>query len=134
MKLESTIRVRPDFLYLAPLLNVVLLLMVFFLVNSNLVVRSGMRVDLPVSGSSVKVSEHAHVVTITGDAEPRVLLNNREISVGDLATDLVELKKESRDVAVNADSHAPAGMLLRVWNEVLKAGCYPKMITRSEED
>jgi hypothetical protein len=31
MKLESTLKVRPDFLYLAPLLNVVGLLLLFFL-------------------------------------------------------------------------------------------------------
>lgn len=111
MKLESTIRVRPDFLYLAPLLNVVLLLMVFFLLNSNLVVRSGIRVDLPPSGSSVKVSEHAHIVTITGDNESRVLLNDEEVSVGDLAAKLEGMKKVSRDVVMNADSHAPVGLL-----------------------
>jgi biopolymer transport protein ExbD len=134
MKLESSIRVRPDFLYLAPLLNVVLLLMVFFLLNSNLVVRSGMRVDLPVSGSSVKVSEHAHIVTITSEAQPRVLLNNEEVAVGDLAAKLAELKKESRDVIINADSHAPFGLWVRVCNQVVSAGCYPKVGARAESD
>jgi biopolymer transport protein ExbD len=134
MKLETTIRVRPDFLYLAPLLNVVLLLMVFFLLNSNLVVRSGMRVDLPTSGSSVKVNEHAHIVTITGDNDSKVLLNNQEISVGDLAAKLEGLKKISRDVVVNADSHAPVGLLWRVREQIHKAGCYPNEGARAESD
>ena len=132
MKLESTIRVRPDFLYLAPLLNVVLLLMVFFLLNSNLVVRSGIRVDLPVSNSRVNVSEHAHVITIAGDAEPRVFLNNQEIAVGDLATLLPPRKKESHDVIVNFDSHAPAGVVVRVFDQIEAAGCYPFIGTRAE--
>lgn len=134
MKLESTIRVRPDFLYLAPLLNVVLLLMVFFLLNSNLVVSSGVRVDLPPSGSTVKVSEHAHIITITGDAAPRVFLNNAEISPGDLAAKLEPLKKISRDVVVNADSRAPVGVLWRVREQIQKAGCYPKEGARAESD
>lgn len=134
MKLESTIRIRPDFLYLAPLLNVVLLLMVFFLLNSNLVVRSGMRVDLPPSGSSVRVSEFPHIVTITGESESRVLLNDEEISLGDLGARLEQLKKatRTRDVIVNADSRAPVGVLWRVREQIHKAGCYPNEGARAE--
>ena len=92
MKLQSSIRIRPDFLYLAPLLNVVLLLMVFFPLNSSLVVRSGIRVDLPVSGSSLKQVERAHVVTITAEDSPRVLLNSQGIAIGDLPGRLAEVK------------------------------------------
>ena len=132
MKLESTIRVRPDLLYIAPLLNVVLLLMVFFLLNSNLVVRSGIRVDLPVSNSRANINEHASVITITGDNPPRLLLNNRETAAGDLVAQLTAHKKESRDVVINFDSHAPAGIVVRVINQIKEAGCYPFIGTRPE--
>lgn len=132
MKLESTIRVRADFLYLAPLLNVVLLLMVFFLLNSNFVVRSGVRVDLPVSGSSLKLYDHAHVITITGDPVPRILLNNKEIPVGDLATRLAALKKETRYVEINCDSNASHGLWQRVANQAAAAGFDVATGTRAE--
>jgi len=134
MKLESTIRVRPDLLYIAPLLNVVLLLMVFFLLNSNLVMRSGIRVDLPPSGSRIQVNEHAHIVTITGDKEARVLLNNLEISPGDLTARLAELTKVSRDVVINADSHAPMGLFWRIVEQIQNAGCFPYGGTRLDSD
>jgi biopolymer transport protein ExbD len=130
MKLESTIKLRPDFLYIAPLLNVVMLLMVYFMLNSSLIVRSGVRVDLPVSGSSLKLIERAHVVTITGDAIPRVLLNNEEIAIGDLAAKLAALKKESRYVLINQDSNASHGLWQRVVNEIHAAGCDPVSGTR----
>jgi biopolymer transport protein ExbD len=135
MKLQSTIRVRPDFLYLAPLLNIVLLMMVFFLLNSSLVVQSGFRVDLPVSGSSLKPVERAHVVTITAGDVPRVLLNSQETAVGDLPGRLAELKKESREsryVIVNADSNAAHGLWQRVINAIVEAGCDPVSGTRVE--
>ena len=132
MKLESTIRVRPDFLYLAPLLNVVLLLMVFFLLNSSLVVRSGYRVDLPVSGSSLKLIERAHIITITAETTPRILLNSEETAIGDLAAKLVTMKKESRYVIVNADSSIAHGLWQRVINEITAAGCDPVSGTRVE--
>jgi biopolymer transport protein ExbD len=132
MKLHSSIRIRPDFLYLAPLLNVVLLLMVFFLLNSSLVVRSGFRVDLPVSGSSLKPVERAHVVTITSQESPRILLNSQEIAVGDLPARLLEVKKESRYVIINADSTAAHGLWQRVVNAIAEAGCDPVSGTRVE--
>jgi biopolymer transport protein ExbD len=132
MKLYSNIRIRPDFLYLAPLLNVVLLLMVFFLLNSTFVVRSGYRVDLPVSGSSLKPIERAHIITITSQETPQILLNSQEIAIGDLAARLTELKKESRYVIVNGDTTAAIGLFYRVINAINEAGCDAAIGTRAE--
>lgn len=133
MKLASSIRIRPDFLYLAPLLNAVVLLMVFFLLNSNLVVRSGYRVDLPVGGSSLKPVERAHIVTITAGNPPQILLNGQEIFAGDITARLLELKKECRYVIVSADSMAAHGLVERVKNAIIEAGCDAAIGTRMEE-
>jgi biopolymer transport protein ExbD len=123
MKLQSTLTLRPDFLYLAPLLNIVLLLLIFFLLNSNLVVRSGIRVQLPVSQSSLKLVERAHIITIQAGDTPSVWLNDKPIFTGDLAAALEAVKSETRNVVVNADQSVPHGMVQRVQNAVLAAGC-----------
>jgi biopolymer transport protein ExbD len=124
VKLKSTIKIRPDFLYLAPLLNVVMLLMVFFMLNSNFVVRSGERVEQPVSTSSLPRGwGQAHVVTITSGPEPRVFLNAAETPPGELAARLESLKAESRKVLISADSMAPHGLLMRVKQAIFDAGC-----------
>jgi biopolymer transport protein ExbD len=130
MKLQSTLTLRPDFLYLAPLLNIVLLLLIFFLLNSNLVVRSGIRVDLPTSQSSLKAVERAHIVTITAGATPSVWLDDKPVFTGDLAAALVAVKSETRYVVVNADQAVPHGMVQRVQNAVLAAGCELAMGTQ----
>jgi len=130
MKLQSTLTLRPDFLYLAPLLNIVLLLLIFFLLNSNLVVRSGIRVNLPVSQSSLKPVERAHIVTITAGEAPTVWLNDKTIFTGDLQTALEAIKAETRYVVVNADQAVPHGMVQRVQNAVLAAGCELAMGTQ----
>ena len=136
MKLYSTIKIRPDFLYLAPLLNVVMLLLVFFMLNSSFVVRSGVRVDLPVTTSSLRPSGRGmvHAVTITSGAVPRVLLNSEEISPGDLTEKLLSLKKESREVVVSTDSQAPQGLFMRVCEAVFAAGCDVKIAGRREQE
>ena len=123
MKLQSTLTLRPDFLYLAPLLNIVLLLLIFFLLNSNLVVRSGIRVELPVSSSSLKPVERAHIVTITAGETPSVWLDDKPVFTGDLTAALEAVKAETRYVVVNADQSVPNGMFQRVLNAVLAAGC-----------
>ena len=123
MKLQSTLALRPDFLYLAPLLNIVLLLLIFFLLNSTLVVRSGIRVQLPVSQSSLKLVERAHIITIQAGDTPSVWLNDKPIFTGDLAAALEAVKSETRNVVVNADQAVPHGMVQRVQNAVLAAGC-----------
>lgn len=130
MKLQSTLTLRPDFLYLAPLLNIVLLLLIFFLLNSNLVVRSGIRVELPVSQSSLGPVERAHIVTITAGDSPSVWLNDRQVFTGDLAAALEAVKKETRFVVVNADEAVPHGIVQRVQNAVLAAGCELAMGTQ----
>ena len=112
--------------------GLMLLLMVFFLVNSSLVVRSGYRVDLPVSGSSLKLIERAHIITITAESPPRVLLNSEETAIGDIAAKLTAIKKESRYVIVNVDSSAAHGLWARVVNEITAAGCDPVSGTRVE--
>ena len=123
MKLQSNLTLRPDFLYLAPLLNIVLLLLIFFLLNSNLVVRSGIRVDPPVSQSSLKPVERAHIITITAGDTPSVWLNDKSVYTGDLAAALEAVKAQSRFVVVNADQAVPHGIVQRVQNAVLAAGC-----------
>ncbi|MES2469828.1 MAG: biopolymer transporter ExbD [Verrucomicrobiota bacterium] len=130
MKLQSTLTLRPDFLYLAPLLNIVLLLLIFFLLNSTLVVRSGIRVQLPVSQSSLKLVERAHIITIQAGDTPSVWLNDKPIFTGDLAAALEAVKSETRNVVVNADQAVPHGMVQRVQNAVLAAGCELAMGTQ----
>ena len=130
MKLQSTLTLRPDFLYLAPLLNIVLLLLIFFLLNSNLVVRSGIRVELPVSQSSLKPVQRAHIVTITAGETPSIWLNDKAVFSGDLAVALQALKNETRFVVVNADQAVPHGIVQRVQNAVLAAGCELAMGTQ----
>ena len=130
MKLQSTLTLRPDLLYLAPLLNIVLLLLIFFLLNSTLVVRSGIRVQLPVSQSSLKLVERAHIITIQAGDSPSVWLNDKPIFTGDLAAALEAVKSETRNVVVNADQAVPHGMVQRVQNAVLAAGCELAMGTQ----
>lgn len=125
MKLTSNLKLRPDFLYLAPLLNVVMLLMIFFLVNSSLVVQGGTRVELPVSASTLRPLEHAHVLTVTAGVEPEMYFNKEKIFLADLATKLQAGKETSRHVIINADALVSHGRVTQLQDIIWAAGCQP---------
>jgi biopolymer transport protein ExbD len=74
MKLHSTIRIRPDFLYLAPLLNVVLLLMVFFLLNSQEIAIGDLAARL------TELKKESRYVIVNGDTTAAIGLFYRVIN------------------------------------------------------
>ena len=59
MKLVSHLPPSGPALYVAPLLNTVLLLLIFFLLGSSFIVRSGVNVSLPESASRLSGFEDA---------------------------------------------------------------------------
>jgi biopolymer transport protein ExbD len=125
MKLTSTLKLRPDFLYLAPLLNVVMLMMIFFLVNSSLVVQGGIRVELPVSASTLRPLDGAHVLTLTAGADAAMYLNKERVSLSELPARFQEAKKSSRHIIINADSLVSHGRVTEIQDLVWAAGCLP---------
>lgn len=129
MKLTSNLKLRPDFLYLAPLLNVVMLLMIFFLVNSSLVVQGGTRVELPVSASTLRPLEHAHVLTVTAGTEPEMYFNKGKISLAELPAKLQAGKETSRHVIINADALVSHGRITELQDLIWAAGCQPALAT-----
>ncbi len=122
MKLESTLRPNSGLLYAAPLLDVVLLLLVFFLLSSNFVVRSGVPVDLPVSSSILPPADKSHIITVLPGIAPRVFLNEREIQITELDAALEDAGAERRHVIIMADRTAAFGVVMRISEMVAARG------------
>ncbi len=122
MKLTSNLKLRPDFLYVAPLLTVVMLLLIFFLLNSRLVVQSGLKVELPLSTSSLRQWENAHVITVTAGRTPMIFFNGEPLSLESLPIRLQQAKTRSQHVLLNADAMAAHGTLISIQDAVLSAG------------
>lgn len=129
MKLTSNIKLRPDFLYLAPLLNVIMLLLIFFLVNSSLVVQGGTRVELPLSASALKPLERAHVLTVTAGSVPAYYFNKEKIELADLSKKLQLNRETSRHVIISADLLVSHGMIVKIQDMIWAAGCQPAIAT-----
>lgn len=121
-------------LYTAPLMDVVLLLILFFLFGSNLVLKSGVSVRLPASSSTLPAGQDAHLVTMVPNASGEVYFNDERVDLGGLAGRLAEARKRSVQVMVLADEGVPYGRVMAVARLVLDAGFDVSFATKPESD
>ena len=122
MKLESTLQSKPGMGYIAPLLDVVMLLLIFFLLSSQFVQRSGFAVELPSSRSTLESLVDADVITIPTGTMDRVLLNGARVSLLDLSERLEERAELDRQIVIRADKATPHGAIVNIINTARDAG------------
>lgn len=135
MKLESTLRDSAGFLYLAPLINVVLLLMLFFMLSSNFVLRSGVFVDTPTSSGVLPPVDSSHIITVTEGATPRIYFNEKQIKLEELQSILETARVETpevRHVVIRGDAMAPYGVIITISDLVKQAQLELALATDSD--
>lgn len=133
MKLESTLPSRVAPLYTAPLLDAILLLLIFFLLGSNFILKSGMSVELPFSESSLPSAERSHIITIKPGETIRIFFNEERVTMEELDQRLAESTDLARQVIVLADQRTDYGTTVEVFGAVLSHGYDLAMATSSEE-
>jgi biopolymer transport protein ExbD len=122
MKLESHLPKQTFWLYLGPVLNVLLLLLIFFLLGSTFVIQSGVSVTLPQSPSRLTSFDRAQVITVTASGNNPLYFNGRSVTIEQLRAGLEEKKRESRKAIVHADEMAPVVRLQQAINVAFEMG------------
>ena len=136
MRLESTLRSRRSFLHLASLIDIVFLLLLFFLLSSDAIVRSGIAVRTPSweeneddnAWALMHPVSSSNVITVSAGSTSQVYLNDRLVDLEELL-DLSRLKAmlianqgvdDSKQVVVRADNEAHFGTVIRICNRILE--------------
>lgn len=132
MKLESTLSDRAGMLYTAPLVDVILLLMIFFLFGSNLVLKSGVEVNLPTSASSLPSAEDAHIITLIPSETAEFYFNDERVDLARLAPRLEQAIKRSDQVVILGDETVDYGAIMEIAKLVLNAGFEVSFATKVE--
>ncbi len=123
MKLVSHLPKAGFWLYLGPVLNVLLLLLMFFLLGSSFVIQSGVTLKLPESASRLSGFDRAHVVTLPSGSEASIYFNGRPVNLAELEKELDSRKTEGRKLIIHADQMAPlGGSFQQVSNLALRLG------------
>lgn len=122
MKLESHLPKQSPWLYTVPLLNTILLLLVYFLLTSNFVVQSGIKVEQPQSNSRLTGFDRAHIITVPAGLENALYFDGVRITTGELREKLKANREGERRAIIHADKQAPHGRVTEIGNIALELG------------
>jgi biopolymer transport protein ExbD len=117
----------------APLVNVVFLLLLFFMLSSMYVQQPGHLVDLPTSSTPTVGSFQSLVVTVT--SKNLLFFNNQPTTLADLQKALREEARRTpnQELIIKADKQVPHGTVVEIMNIAFKAGVHGiNLATRPE--
>ncbi len=98
---------------LAPLIDVIFLLLIFFMLSSSFTFQSGINVKLPKAVTSDTVSNEGFTISITG--EDVVYFNGKITTVKELQDQLKDANKETL-VMIKADRRSSMGRIVDIWD------------------
>ncbi len=107
---------------LIPLINVIFILLIFFLLSGSIQKFEIIQVDLPFADSG-KVLDEGHIVVVLGHYD-EVLLNDDLIHLSELQPKVVELLKKNprKIISLKADARLEAKRVIEVMNLIREAG------------
>lgn len=120
MKFKRHVEFKKGQLDIAPLIDVVFLLLIFFMLTSSYIFQPGIKINLPKAVSSEVIQEKNLVITV--DAKNRIYLSNRSVSLRQLESHLEEAAKEDRPLLIKADRKASLGNVVQIWDMCREAG------------
>ena len=103
-----------ELIHVAPFLNLVFLLFIFFLLWVALATRSGIFVKLPKLVTSDAVKEENLSLVITG--EDVIYWNGRISTLKELKNDLGKISNKKPTILIKADRRASIGRIVDVWD------------------
>ena len=116
---------------IAPLINCVFLLLIFFMLTSSFTFQSGIKVKLPKAVTSEVVQQKNIIITIT--SENVIYLNNRVISFKELSDELAKPARKNRPLLIKADRRASVGRIVDVWDLCRNLGIEKINIATTQE-
>lgn len=105
---------------IAPLIDVVFILLTFFMLTAQFVVQPGVKIDLPEVSSSKGVTVKRVVVMVS--AEDIIYLNNNVITSADLEKFLEREKDNVETVFIKADLNSGFGRVMTIWDICKRVG------------
>lgn len=99
---------------IAPLIDVVFLLLIFFMLTSSFTFQSGINVKLPKAVTSEVIKEENLTITIT--SENIIYLNGVIVTLKELNKELSKATNKKRPILIKSDRRASVGRIVDVWD------------------
>ena len=122
MKLHRTFHFSPALFGFLPLLNVLFLVLVFWVMGSKFILQPGVQVTLPATSFALGPQRNAEIVTVTSSANAAIFYKEREVSELELAVQFSQNKSHDRTVIIKGDEFAPSGKIHRIMDSAQRHG------------
>ena len=120
-RLEQELEQPQQGIDLSPLLDVVFILLIFFIVTTVFVRETGIEVDKPQAVSTEQLQRNVILIAISNNRE--VVYDNTNIGVSGVRSTVSQLlRKGEKAVVVQADKQVPTELLVKVIDQAKLAG------------
>ena len=109
-------------LNMTPMMDIVFIMLIFFVVTASFLKESGVDVDRPGASTAVRQEQGNILIAIT--AENQVWIDRQQVDVHAVRAMVARLQAESPEggVVIQADRDASAGLLVQVIDQARMAG------------
>jgi len=117
---------------IAPLVDVIFQLLIFFMLSSSFTFQSGINVKLPKAVTSDVIKEENLIITIT--SENIIYLNDTIVTIKELKQELEKFRDQDRALLIKADRRSSMGRIVDVWDLCRNLGLEKINIATNQED
>ena len=114
MKFKRKVFLEKGQLDIAPLIDVIFLLLIFFMLTSSFIFQPGIRVNLPRAVTSEVLHRDLIVAVVTAGNE--VYIDERPVDMEELSSRVSLAAREGRSLLIKADKGADLGRVIEVWD------------------
>jgi biopolymer transport protein ExbD len=122
MKLRRSFNFSPALFGFIPLLNVLFLVLVFWVTGSKFILQPGVQVSLPATSFALGPQRNADIVTITAGLTPAIYHRGRKVTGDELAAQFALNDSPDRTVIIKADQLAPSGVVREIMDKAQRYG------------
>lgn len=122
MKLRRSFHFSPALFGFIPLLNVLFLVLVFWVTGSKFILQPGVQVSLPATSFALGPQRNADIVTITAGLVPAIYHRGRKVTADELTAQFALNAAPERTVIIKADQLAPSGVVRDIMDKAQRYG------------
>ncbi len=119
-RLKRRTEIKKGQIDIAPLIDVVFLLLIFFMLTSNFVIQPGIKVKLPKAVTSEVLSSRNLTITLTG--QDLLFIDDKPSNIAELTREIKIAADEKKTVLLKADSSSSLGRVVELWDLCRDAG------------
>jgi len=116
---------------IAPMIDMVFQLLIFFMLTSSFIFQPGIKVNLPKAITSEVIKKESMVVTISG--EDVIYLSGKVVTTADLRQELGVAAKRQSPLLIKSDRRASLGRIVEVWDLCRELGITKINIATDQE-